>query len=559
MSFKKGIYIVIILLTITIFLKQMDSLVENEDVVVFIIDDRINPEVLDNKPVIYDNHISHGSIVARLIKKEAPAVNIYPLEVSNIGGSTSWNLYISALKEILSYIENNPEKKIIVNISLAFYDNDDEHHSLIKRLTESGVLIISAAGNNNSNIPIYPAGFGETVAVASADREGKELYSNYGEYIDIAAPGRMEESFYLYFAGGLRYNHIRTSGTSLAAPRVSGLLAKILTLDSELSVSEAYSRLISHSVEINDDLYKDGLLGTGVINKWGTLVNIDSFFFLKESTYLLALVFLVIFIILWFKHGVVSIFFTILITLMVMPALLVLEEFIYTVRKNGLQVSTLIFIFIILIVLFIPLFLKWKRRHELQFYLDSSYDLDVDKVLRQADNNDDLFRIIKEYYKNNSRAVDQLVGYLGVLDLSRKSIIKEILFEENYEKIISKVFNLLRNEFVHIDINHKLFLLEIIEEKTENWPVHNEITRNKIEEYTRCIVSNTEADMWMRFQSLRTLYYVKKDKEELIPYLKVLMSDNDELIRLESRGLLEDYFKAKSGNNFREMILNEEK
>ncbi|MFP4660842.1 MAG: S8 family peptidase [Halanaerobiales bacterium] len=544
MDYKKGIILFTILLLITLTINQMDSMVQNDNLVVFIIDDRISPEVIDNKPVVYNNHITHGSIVARLIKKEVPAVKIYPLEVSNLGGDVSRSLYFSALREIINYSENNPEKKIIVNISLAFSDYHDLHHTLIKKLAESGVLIITAAGNSNSSTPPYPAGFEETVAVASADRGGKESYSNYGAYIDISAPGKMEETFRLYFAGGLKYNQIRTWGTSLAAPRVSGLTAKIMTLDKQLSMEEAYDMIASHSVDINDQLYKDGLLGAGVINKWGTLFNIDPFFFLRESSYLLVLVFISILIFLWFKHGVLSIFYTILITMFGMPVLLLLEELIYQVRKDGLQHTTMIFVLFVLMIIFAPLFFRWKKSCQLKIYLKSSYDVDVEKLLKYAYESEELFSIVKEYYRKNDRVVDQLLLYPAEANLDRKEIIKEILVEKSPEIIITKILNLLKNNSFIYKISQKVFLLEIIEEILRNKPFNNCIIRSEIENYSRKIISNTDEDMWMRFQALRTLYCSMNDKSKLLPYLKRLSEDNDELVSLEARGLLEDYFRT---------------
>ncbi len=54
----------------------------------------------------------------------------------------------------------------------------------------TGVIIIAAAGNQNSSSPSYPAAYDGVVSVSAVGPE-KELapYSNYGTTIDVAAPG----------------------------------------------------------------------------------------------------------------------------------------------------------------------------------------------------------------------------------------------------------------------------------------------------------------------------------------------------------------------------------
>ena len=83
-----------------------------------------------------------------------------------------------------------------------------------------GCLVVAAAGNSGNDIPIFPAAFDGVFAVANLDGDDtKGAPSNYGNYVDISAPG---QSIY-----NTVYNNSYAfySGTSMAAPLVSSAAA----------------------------------------------------------------------------------------------------------------------------------------------------------------------------------------------------------------------------------------------------------------------------------------------------------------------------------------------
>lgn len=535
---KKNLYIVILILLVLLLINKVESIGINDDLVIFIIDSRISPDVINNKPIIHGNQISHGSIVARLIKREASGVNIIPLEVST-AGDISEELYFSSLRRIIDFKLNNPEKKVVVNISLAFSTYQDLHHSLIKRLDQLGVLIISAAGNDNSNSLPYPAGFEESVAVASASIEGKEDHSNYGELIDIAAPGGLEETFRIYYAGGLKYNFLKTSGTSFSAPRVSGLMVNILNKNDKYSPKEAFDYLISKTDSINDQLYVDGLLGAGVINKKRVLSDLDPLYFMKDTAFLIIFIFLILLIFLWFRHGVVSIFLTLLILLAVIPIFLLIEELIYYINNDGFQAITLAVLVILALLILLPLFLKWYKKYKLRIYFKKTYKPSIDSLLTLVNENEGLFKIVKQYYRDNNKGFSNLINSFKKVDLENKLFIKEIfLANNNTGELVSKLFDLLKDDTGQVTNDTKIFILEIYEEIGEC----ELVLAAAIHEYIKGIILSSKGDMWLRYQALRTLYFREKEKDSLIPLLKKLSNDGDELIRIEAKGLLEEYY-----------------
>lgn len=90
-----------------------------------------------------------------------------------------------------------------------------------------GGVVIFAAGNDGTDTPKYPAAYGPVIAVASLGPDFRKAYSsNYGDWIDIAAPGgEIGDSrlgVYSTFPGG-KYGF--ASGTSMACPQVSGIAA----------------------------------------------------------------------------------------------------------------------------------------------------------------------------------------------------------------------------------------------------------------------------------------------------------------------------------------------
>merc|ERR1719155_303355 len=81
-------------------------------------------------------------------------------------------------------------------------------------------IVVFAAGNSNSEADYYPAFYSGTVAVSAVEDDGvRASFSNYGDWIEISAPGVSVYSTML----GTSYGY--ASGTSMACPHIAGVLA----------------------------------------------------------------------------------------------------------------------------------------------------------------------------------------------------------------------------------------------------------------------------------------------------------------------------------------------
>ncbi len=108
----------------------------------------------------------------------------------------------------------------VINVSIEFRGPSAELEEAINYAWSQGAVIIAAAGNDGSQLPVYPAYYENCIAVAATTPDGTLApLSNYGDWVDVAAPGfniysTLPDSSYGY-----------KSGTSFASAYVSGLAA----------------------------------------------------------------------------------------------------------------------------------------------------------------------------------------------------------------------------------------------------------------------------------------------------------------------------------------------
>ncbi len=106
-----------------------------------------------------------------------------------------------------------------------------------------GVVAVAAAGNSGSTGLLMPAGFETVIAVAATDsNDEKASFSNYGDDVELAAPGVDVLSLRAQGTSrGTVYNQYTTilSGTSMACPHVSAAFALLLSLYPDIPIDDA--------------------------------------------------------------------------------------------------------------------------------------------------------------------------------------------------------------------------------------------------------------------------------------------------------------------------------
>ncbi|WP_110928368.1 S8 family serine peptidase [Bacillus massiliglaciei] len=133
----------------------------------------------------------------------------------------------------------------IINLSLTTEDYNEEFDQAIQRAYKKGIIIVAAAGNEHTSKLRYPAAFKNVIGVSATDQKDRAApFSNYGSYIDLSAPG---SDIYSTLPGN-KYGFM--SGTSMAAPMVSGISALILSKDPFLTPNEILKILKSSSIDL---------------------------------------------------------------------------------------------------------------------------------------------------------------------------------------------------------------------------------------------------------------------------------------------------------------------
>lgn len=153
---------------------------------------------------------------------------------------------IRAFKYITKFRRNGGSAVRIANASLGKYSRSRSMAILVDVLKHvgTGTLVIGAASNEDSMMRAYPAALAPAIAVSaigSSDEDfvGKASFSNFGSWVDIAAPGFQLTSTMTGNATGPK------SGTSMAAPVVSGAAGLLLAAYPNLSFQDLRNRILT--------------------------------------------------------------------------------------------------------------------------------------------------------------------------------------------------------------------------------------------------------------------------------------------------------------------------
>lgn len=211
-----------------------------------------------------DDDVGHGSHVAGIVAANVDNGQgvagiswfnkIMPVKVlDETGAGSSYDV----ARGIIWATDNGAS---VINLSLGNYVDSQFLYDAVRYAYDRGVVLVSASGNDNTGKPGYPAAYPEVLAVAATDdKDEKAVFSNYGDYIDVAAPGEHIASTYM------DGQYAALSGTSMASPHVAALAAMIRSINPMLDNVEVME-IIRNSVCDVGEAGKDMYYGYGVIN-----------------------------------------------------------------------------------------------------------------------------------------------------------------------------------------------------------------------------------------------------------------------------------------------------
>ncbi len=195
------------------------------------------PKKLGNKIVFKEAPSSdssgHGTACAGIITSIAPDSQINCINVLGAGGFADGLTFLAGLEHAIN------RKYRIINLSLGTTVSQLilPLRDLLDRAYQAGCIVVAAA--NNLPVPSYPSVFSSSLISVSKSKETDPLKFSfqYGEVIELVAPGVNVKTAWL--GGGYR----NITGNSFACPHITGIIARILESDPNLTPFEVKSML----------------------------------------------------------------------------------------------------------------------------------------------------------------------------------------------------------------------------------------------------------------------------------------------------------------------------
>lgn len=220
----------------------------------------------------YEDRQGHGTHCAGIIGAVdndlgvigvSPGVELYAVKVLGDNGSGS----LQAIERGIDWCIS--QKIDIISMSLGCgQDPGKGFHEVIQKARAAGIIIVAASGNESTQCG-FPAAYPEVIAVGAVDPAfNKASFSNFGDEVDVAAPG--VKIFSTYKDGG----YAKLSGTSMATPIVTGAVAIVQQVARSMGVKAGPDKIIEmiqlKSVDLGTD-GKDQNFGNGLINLYKLL------------------------------------------------------------------------------------------------------------------------------------------------------------------------------------------------------------------------------------------------------------------------------------------------
>ena len=218
-------------------------------------DDEDEPD--DDQRGQLDHQGGHGTFISGIVRQVCPDARIHARGVLSSFGDGDDVSVIAAIERAARAAEQDRQPIDVVVMSFGAFSADDAPPPMaytIGRLLSDSVVVASA-GNNSSCRPFFPAALPNVVGVGGLDSAGRAAFSNFGPWVDACAPAvDVVSTFFMEFNDDVDPANDLTaeyhgwaswSGTSFAAPKVAGVIAREMCLRGD-SAQATWKRLSDH-------------------------------------------------------------------------------------------------------------------------------------------------------------------------------------------------------------------------------------------------------------------------------------------------------------------------
>jgi serine protease len=222
----------------------------------------------DNDPAPTNYFGAHGTHVAGIaaavtnngigVASLAHKCKIMPVKAA---ADDDPNQYVLAGYQGIVYAATMGAK--VINCSWGAPGGSQSEQDIIDFATQRGALVVAAAGNDTSDRFQSPASYRNVLSVAATDQSDKRsVFSNYGDYVDVCAPGEFILST-VVFPTGYEY----WAGTSMASPLAASLAALVRSTKPNFTAIQAGEqvRVTCDNIDAANPAFA-GRLGRGRIN-----------------------------------------------------------------------------------------------------------------------------------------------------------------------------------------------------------------------------------------------------------------------------------------------------
>jgi len=204
-----------------------------------------------------DGHGTHVAGIASAITNNGQGIagvswdsNLISVKVLDDSGSG----YYSWIANGIVWAADN--KAEVINLSLGGSFSSSTLEAAVNYAWNKGAVVVAASGNRGTSSPTYPAYYSNAIAVGAVTQsDTKASFSNFGSWVDTAAPG---VSIYSTYQSGYEF----LTGTSMSSSYVAGLVALIKAQNPSFSNLEIRQKLESSA---------DAISGTGSYWKYGRI------------------------------------------------------------------------------------------------------------------------------------------------------------------------------------------------------------------------------------------------------------------------------------------------